>query len=66
LTSWFRVLHCSKIVAEVQILTDFVDDNTMCEKITIECQNRRTVLRRINPAAPAALNPAELLRLVRQ
>jgi hypothetical protein len=66
LTSWFRVLHRSEIVAEVQILTDFVDDNTMCEKIIIDRQNRRTVLRRTNPAAPAALNPAELLRLVQQ
>jgi hypothetical protein len=66
LTSWFRVRHRSEIVAEVQILTDFVDDNTMCEKIIIDRQNRRTVLRRTNPAAPAALNPAELLRLVQQ
>jgi len=66
LTSWFRVLHRSEIVAEVQILTDFVDDNTMCEKIKIERQDRTTVLRRTNPAAPAALNPAELLRLVQQ
>ena len=64
LTSWFRVLHRSEIVAEVQILTDFVDDNTMCEKIKIRRQNGTTVLRRTNPAAPAALNPAELLRLV--
>jgi hypothetical protein len=66
LTSWFRVLHRSEIVAEVQILTDFVDDNTMCEQIRIGRQNGTTVLRRTNPAAPAALNPAELLRLVQQ
>jgi hypothetical protein len=66
LTSWFRVLHRSEIVAEVQILTDFIEDNTMCEKIKIRRQNGTTVLRRTNPAAPAALNPAELLRLVQQ
>jgi hypothetical protein len=66
LTSWFRVLHRSEIFAEVQILTDFVDDNTMHEKIKIRRQNCTTVLRRTNPAAPAALNPAELLRLVQQ
>ena len=66
LTSWFRVLRCGEIVAEVQIVTDFIDDNTMCEKITIECKNRRTVLRRINPAAPAALHPSEILRVVRE
>jgi hypothetical protein len=60
------VRHRSEIVAEVQILTDFIDDNTMCEKIIIDRQNRKTVLRRTNPAAPAALNPAELLRLVQQ
>jgi hypothetical protein len=66
LSSWYRVLHRSEIVAEVQILTDFVDDNTMCEKIKIKRQNHTTVLRRTNPAAPAALNPAELLRLVQQ
>jgi len=66
LTSWYKVLRNGEIFAEVQILTDFIDDNTMYEKIIIDRQNRRTVLRRTNPAAPAALNPAELLRLVQQ
>jgi hypothetical protein len=64
LTSWCRVLRNGEIFAEVQVKVDFPDENTMCEKIVIDRQNRTTVLRRTNPAAPAALNPAELLRLV--
>jgi hypothetical protein len=50
----------------VQVKVDFPDENTMCEELIIDRQNRKTVLRRTNPAAPAALNPAELLRLVQQ
>jgi hypothetical protein len=49
-----------------QVKVDFPDENTMCEELIIDRQNRKTVLRRTNPAAPAALNPAELLRLVQQ
>jgi hypothetical protein len=64
LTSWHKVLRNGEIFAEVQVKVDFPDENTMCEKIIIDRQNRTTVLRRTNPAAPAALNPAELLRLV--
>jgi hypothetical protein len=64
LTSWYKVLRNSEIFAEVQVKVDFPDENTMHEEIVIDRQNRRTVLRRTNPAAPAALNPAELLRLV--
>jgi hypothetical protein len=48
----------------VQVKVDFPDENTMCEELIIDRQNRKTVLRRTNPAAPAALNSAELLRLV--
>jgi hypothetical protein len=66
LTSWFRVLRNGEIFAEVQVKVDFPNENTMCEKIIIDRQNRKTVLRRTNPAAPAALNPAELLRLVQE
>jgi len=66
LTSWHKVLRNGEIFAEVQVKVDFPDENTMHEEIVIDRENRRTVLRRINPAAPAAPNPAELLRLVRQ
>ena len=66
LTSWHKVLRNGEIFAEVQVKVDFPDENTMHEEIVIDRQNRTTVLRRTNPAAPAALNPAELLRLLRQ
>jgi len=66
LTSWHKVLRNGEIFAEVQVKVDFPDENTMCEELIIDRQNRKTVLRRTNPAAPAALNPAELLRLVQQ
>jgi len=66
LSSWYKVLRNGEIFAEVQVKVDFPDENTMCEELVIDRQNRRTVLQRTNPAAPAALNPAELLRLVRQ
>jgi hypothetical protein len=66
LTSWHKVLRNGEIFAEAQVKVDFPDENTMCEELVIDRQNRRTVLRRTNPAAPAALNPAELLRLVQQ
>jgi hypothetical protein len=66
LTSWHKVLRNGEIFAEVQVKVDFPDENTMHEEIVIDRQNRRTVMRRTNPAAPAALNPAELLRLVQQ
>jgi hypothetical protein len=66
LTSWYKVLRNGEIFAEVQVKVDFPDENTMHEEIVIDRQNRKTVLRRTNPAAPAALNPAELLRLLRQ
>jgi hypothetical protein len=65
-TDWFRLLRNGEIFAEVQVNADFPDENTMQETVTIRRQNRTTVLRRTNPAAPAALNPAELLRLVQQ
>jgi len=64
LTSWYKVLRNGEIFAEVQVKVDFPDENTMCEELVIDRQNRKTVLWRTNPAAPAALNPAELLRLV--
>jgi hypothetical protein len=66
LTSWHKVLRNGEIFAEVQVKVDFPDENIMCEELVIDRQNRRTVLRRTNPAAPAALNPAELLRLVQE
>jgi len=66
LTSWYKVLRNGEIFAKVQVKVDFPDENTMCEELAIDRQNRKTVLRRTNPAAPAALNPAELLRLVQQ
>jgi hypothetical protein len=65
-TDWFRLLRNGEIFAEVQVNADFPDENTLQETVTIRRQNRTTVLRRTNPAAPAALNPAELLRLLRQ
>jgi hypothetical protein len=66
LTSWYKVLRNGAIFAEVQVKVDFPDENTMCEELVIDRQNRKTVLRRTNPAAPAALNSAELLRLVQE
>jgi hypothetical protein len=66
LPSWYKILRHGEIFAEVQVKVDFLDENTMHEEIVIDRQNRKTVLRRTNPAAPAALNPAELLRLVQQ
>jgi hypothetical protein len=66
LTSWYKVLRNGEIFAEVQVNADFPDENTMQETVTIRRQNRTTVLRRTNPAAPAALNSAELLRLVQE
>ena len=64
LTSWHKVLRNGEIFAEVQVKVDFPDENTMCEELIIDRQNRKTVLRRTNPAAPAALNPIEVLRIV--
>jgi hypothetical protein len=64
LTSWYKVLRNGAIFAEVQVKVDFPDENTMCEELVIDRQNRTKVLRRTNPAAPAALNPIEVLRIV--
>jgi hypothetical protein len=55
LTSWHKVLRNGEIFAEVQVKVDFPDENTMCEELVIDRQNRRTVLCRTNPAAPACV-----------
>jgi hypothetical protein len=40
LTSWHKVLRNGEIFAEVQVKVDFPDENTMCEELVIDRQNR--------------------------
>jgi hypothetical protein len=63
LPSWYKVLRNGDIFAEVQVKVDFPDENTLCEEIVID---RKKVLRRTNPAAPAALHPREILRVAQE
>jgi hypothetical protein len=41
LTSWHKVLRNGEIFAEVQVKVDFPDENTMCEELIIDRQNRK-------------------------
>ena len=65
-TDWFRVLRKGEIFAEVKIGVDFPDENTMQETVKIRRQEHAIVLQRKNPAVPAALDAAELLRIVQE